>query len=93
MTHYWGAKAILQRLGFSPKSYRIFPELIERHQLPCWPRRHGGWRWAYYSNDDMIVRWEMAHAKQSWERIVAERAGNVDRRYKCREREKKAVTA
>lgn len=94
MQHYWGAKAILSRVGFSPTSFSRFPQLKVDHQIPGFLRRKPKtFRTMYYASEAMILGWEMTKAKQCHEQMVAERSAGIDRRYKCREREKKSVAA
>jgi hypothetical protein len=94
MQHYWGAKAILERVGFSPTSFSRFPQLKRDHQIPGFMRRKPkSFRTMYYASEAMIIGWEMAKSKQCHEQLCAELAAGVDRRYKCRERVKPTVAA
>lgn len=70
MIHYWGAKAIVERLGL--KDARRLPVLIKRQSLPAYRRRMPGKaRTPYYSNSDLILRWEMAKAMAEREHLIA----------------------
>lgn len=89
MQAYWGAKQILARAGFSPKSYRRFPEYILRHHIPCFLRRHGHRKSMFYASEAMIIAWELNKAKGSYEDIHAAVSQGKDRRYGCLERERK----
>ena len=70
MNHYWGAKEIVKRLGL--KDARRLPALIQRQFLPAYRRRMPGKaRTPYYSNSELILRWELAKAMAERERLVA----------------------
>ena len=59
MIHYWGAKAICERLGF--KSAHKLKQFINRYQLPVFPRRHGKRpEKVYYSSESALTAWEIA---------------------------------
>jgi hypothetical protein len=75
MQHYWGAKAICERLGL--KDHRRLPILITRNSLPAYRRRMPGKAIApYYSNSDLIARWELAKALDERERLLAKLESN-----------------
>ena len=94
MQHYWGAKAILARAGYSPHSYRRFPEYILRHQIPCYLMKHAGRRKPmYHASEAMFIAWELTKAKQLHEYIKANQLDRKDRRYHCRDRERQTVAA
>lgn len=94
MQHYWGAKAILSRAGYSPLSYRKFPEYVERHQIPCYLMKHGRRRRpVYHASEAMFIAWELSKAKQLYEDLKANRMNNKDRRYRCLDRERQSVAA
>jgi len=74
MTHYFGAKAIVQRLGL--KDHRRLPQLIRKWGLPAFPRRqpgHPGLR--YYASESMLVAWELTQAKKCYEDLIAKENG------------------
>jgi hypothetical protein len=59
MTHYWGAKAIVQRIGL--RDATRLPDLIKRWGLPAFLRRTPGHlRSCYYASESMIATWELA---------------------------------
>ena len=59
MIHYWGAKAICDRLAFrSPSKLKQF---IDRHNLPVFLRKHGSRpEKIYYSSESALTAWELA---------------------------------
>jgi hypothetical protein len=93
MQHYWGAKAILARAGFSPKSYRKFPEYLVRHQIPAFPRRHSHRKPMFYSSEAMMIAWELNKARQFYEDVKAQQEQRLDRRYRCLDRERQTAAA
>jgi len=94
MTHYWGAKQILERAGYSPKSYRVFPDLVLRHHIPCYLMRHSGHRKPmYHASEAMFIAWELSKAKQTHEHVRAQVEQRKDRRYRCLDRERVKVAA
>jgi len=73
MTHYFGAKAILTRLGY--KSLKILYRLKMDHGLPCYlkadprnPRRR-----MYYASEQMLLAWELAMSTVDRNRLQAKR--------------------
>jgi hypothetical protein len=72
MHHYWGAKAIVQRLGL--KGADRLPHLKLRFGVPCFLRSDPRcpWRRLYYASESMIAAWELAKAKADNERLRAE---------------------
>ena len=82
MTHYWGAPAICQRLGFgSPKR---LPDLVHRYHVPVWkqltPRKR---RRSWFTTEAMIQTWELSRATEEREKLVAAREAGLDQRYKA----------
>lgn len=70
MTHYFGAKAIVTRLGW--KDPRRLPWLIKKWGLPAFPRRRPGRAYiCYYASEAMLCAWELARAKQHCEQLLA----------------------
>ena len=62
--HYWGVKAIAERIGL--KSYKGFYAAYERDGLPAFKRVDPGsnhFKAVWYSNETMISTWELARAK------------------------------
>lgn len=69
--HYWGAKAIVQRLGL--KSPARLPDLIKHQSFPAYRRRLPGRSTSpYYSNSDLVLRWELSKASHYREQLLAE---------------------
>lgn len=70
MQHYWGAKAICDRIGY--RSPSRLPELIIRFHIPAYLRRHPEKHQltVYYSNSDMLSKWEIARAAHSREQLI-----------------------
>lgn len=89
MNHYWGAKAIVERLGL--KDARRLPALIRRQSLPAYRRRMPGKaRTPYYSNSDLILRWELANAMAERERLMAQQQEKEERkRVRVKEKERR----
>jgi hypothetical protein len=72
MQHYWGAKAILERIGYSPKSYRRFPLMVLHHRIPCYLKQDPQHkRPMYYTNEALIVAGDLQKAKQHYEETKA----------------------
>lgn len=71
MTHYWGAKAICDRIGYR-KPGRL-PELIIRYQLPAYKRPHPKKHCipTYYSNEAMLSKWDLARAQSYRDELLA----------------------
>jgi hypothetical protein len=69
MTHYFGAKAIVERLGL--KRAGRLPELKLRLGVPCFLRSDPRcpWRRLYYASESMIAAWELAMARADLERL------------------------
>lgn len=85
MQHYFGVKAILQRIGYSPNNYRRFPHLVQKLSIPCYPaiRNH---RRCYMASEVMLSNWELSRAKQTVEQIAANERNGLDRRFKALDR-------
>ena len=80
MTHYWGAKAICDRIGY--KSPSRLPDLIIRYQVPAYKRHHPKKHCitVYYSNESMLRTWDLARAGRDREQLIAKREqGAVDK--------------
>ncbi len=76
MIHYFGAKAIVQRLGL--KDHRRLPWLIKKWGVPAFLRRepgHPGLR--YYASESMLAAWELVKAKQCYEELTAKQNGRL----------------
>ena len=71
MQHYWAAKAICDRIGY--RCSARLPDLIIRYHLPAFRRRHPEKHHitVYYSNSEMLSKWEIARAQQSREALIA----------------------
>jgi hypothetical protein len=70
MTHYWGAKAIVQRIGL--RDARRVPYLIKRFGLPAFLRRAPGHcRNTYYISESAVTTWEIARGMQYRETLLA----------------------
>lgn len=70
MTHYWGAKAIVERIGL--RDTRRLPFLIKRFGLPAFLRRTPGkLRSCYYTSEAAITAWELARGMQQREILLA----------------------
>lgn len=78
MTHYWGAQAICERIGYS--SAKRLPDLIRRLGVPAFKRRRPkrpGMPW--YSNSELVLTWELARVRQTRETLIAQAAEKQDR--------------
>ena len=73
MTHYWTARAILQRLGWKPGSASRLPELIKRYSIPAWLRvdPHNKFKRTYYSSEQALLAWELSRAKFYRQQLLA----------------------
>ncbi len=61
MELYWGAAAIVKRIGL--RDPRRVPYLIKRWGLPAFLRRDPGHpRNTYYASESMLATWEIARA-------------------------------
>jgi hypothetical protein len=69
MQHYWGAKAICERLGY--KAASRLPDLITRYRIPAYLRRGPNHKYTYYSNEVLLGKWELTRAQDQYERIKA----------------------
>ncbi len=72
--HYWGAKAILTRLGWKPGTSTRFREIVRRYGIPTWPRvdPHNKFKRTYYASENTLTAWELANAKLYRESLLAE---------------------
>ena len=71
MQIYWGAKAIVERIGL--KDHRRLPYLIKRQALPAFLRhdpKHSTRR-SYYSDESLISRWLVMKANVYREELLA----------------------
>lgn len=70
MNHYWGAKAIVERIGL--RDARRMPYLIKRWGLPAFLRRAPGHlRNCYYISESAVTTWEIARGRQYRETLLA----------------------
>ena len=78
MEHYWGAKAIVQRLGY--RDHRHLATLKLKHDLPAFlrPDPRCPWRRLYYSNESLLTLWELAKSKADTERLWAEQEAKAE---------------
>jgi hypothetical protein len=78
MQHYFGAQAIVKRLGL--KCASRLPELKLRLGVPCFLRSDPRcpWRRLYYSSESMIAAWELAKAKADNERLRTEQEAKTE---------------
>ena len=89
---YWGAAAIMERIGYSRGSRPNLPEIIEREGVPVKRRRKPGtFCHTYYTDEDLIQRWQLAQAKLYRDHILQCKAAGIDRRYKALDRKRKVV--
>ena len=80
MEHYWGSKAILQRLGL--KSFTSLQRLHVLYGLPYYPRTMPGkCRRMLYSNSELIAAWELSRAAQHREQLKAKLEAGPNPRY------------
>ena len=79
--HYWGSPAILRRLGYSAASGHTLPRLIARG-FPAYPRRDPRRPplSPYYTNDALILAWELAQAEQYRQKLYGENRPRPRRR-------------
>jgi hypothetical protein len=75
MQHYWGRKAICQRLDI--RSPQTLNRLIAFESFPCYPKvrrcANGRNQPVLYSNSELILAWELAKARQYAERQYGSR--------------------
>jgi hypothetical protein len=69
MQHYWGAKAICDRIGY--KSSNLLPALILRYRVPAYKRLGPKRKYCYYSNESMLSKWELTKAQDAFEHLKA----------------------
>ena len=72
MEHYWGAKQICDRIGY--RSSGKLHDLILKYHIPAYKRHHPQKRnlTVYYSNEAMLMKWDLTRAQQARERLIAE---------------------
>jgi hypothetical protein len=93
MQHYWGAPAILERIGLSQRSNRLLPRLILTLGIPAYLRRKPGhYHKAYYSNEILLTHWELSVCKDFREVLKSLVSNRIDRRFKALERKKISQT-
>ena len=70
MQHYWGARAIMQRLDL--KSYQTLYRQIRQYGLPVYLRVNpkAPIRRALYSNEALLCAWELSMCKDYRERLI-----------------------
>ena len=69
MQHYWGAKAIAQRVGIHPTHISNFKR---RYGLPCFLRVDAHHlRRTLYASESMILAWELAMSRDYDEKLRA----------------------
>ena len=73
MIHYWGAAAIVQRIGLSRHSAKRLPLIMAQSGLPAFLRRSPGHQApVWYASETMISLWEMSRGKQAVEQVIGE---------------------
>ena len=71
MPHFWGANAVVQRIGLLCAS-RCLPFLIKRWGLPVFLRRMPGkLRSCYYMSEAAVTAWELTMAMRHRETLLA----------------------
>jgi hypothetical protein len=77
---YWGADAIVKRLGF--RASQRLNVLIEQYSIPAWKRFNPKkpTNQIYYASEEALLKWELAQAQACRERLIAERAERRARR-------------
>jgi hypothetical protein len=76
MTHYWGGKAIMDRLDIGAMA--TLYKLITRKGLPVFKRKRPGKAHPMmYSNDAMILMWELALAREYRLSLAGSRPGEL----------------
>ena len=73
MRHYWGIDALLERLGLG--SHNAMLNAISLHGVPIFKKRHPQKdghraRTMLYSNEAMLLAWELASAKLHRDKIT-----------------------
>lgn len=71
MTHYWGAKAIAERLGYRSTTY--LSKAIRKYKIPVYLRRSKECPSVdcFYTNDYLLGLWELDKAKDAVERMIS----------------------
>ena len=88
---YWGAAAIMERIGYSRASRTKLPDLIIRLSLPVYRRRKPHTlHQSYYISEPLLLAWEAAMGSQHRLDILKHRNNGTDRRYKALKRKPKA---
>ena len=73
MLHYWGAEAICERLGLSPRASKRLPDYIKRYGVPAYKRKHGHRLVReYYASEGSIQAYELSRAKLYREELIAQ---------------------
>jgi hypothetical protein len=72
MQHYWGAKAIVERIGY--KAPNRLPDLILLYRVPAYkrPNPRNPTNLIFYSNESLISLWEINRASMYYEHVVGE---------------------
>lgn len=73
MSHYWGARAICARLGWSAGSAGHLKGLILKYAIPAFPRvdPRNKFRRTYYMSESAATAWELTNAMAYRERLKA----------------------
>ena len=82
MTHYWGAKAICTRLGWSPGSAGRLKELIVKYGIPAYLRvdPRNKFRRTYFMSESAATAFEIANAMAYRRKLQAEQEEKRSRR-------------
>ena len=82
MTHYWGAKAICERIGL--KDPHSLQRLIDLQAFPAYPRRVPGRAHScLYADEAMILAWSLAKAHNYRQVSIARTQQGLDKRFKA----------
>ncbi len=78
--HFWGAKKIARRLGYSTAN--SFHRAYRQGRVLAFKRRdpRDGRRTCWYSNSDMMAQCEVAQHKLQWEEFLAAQQALGDNR-------------
>ena len=89
---YWGAAAILERLGYSGASAPNIRDIISRECLPVWTRRKPRTLHKTFYTDELVIqRWQLARASEYRTHLLSCRAAGLDMRYKALDRKRKGM--
>jgi hypothetical protein len=84
MQHYWGAKAILARIGL--KANQHFPAVVLRYSLPVVKRpnpKHPS-TLIYVASEAAIAKWELSQAQLLHERLKTELREKQERKERAK---------